>query len=408
MGTAHPKIVAHADMDAFYAAVEQLDDPSLRGRPVLIGGREGRGVVLTASYEARPWGVGSAMSMAVALRRCPQAICVPPRFERYVEISKIIMSVFRDFSPTVEPLSLDEAFIEMTGAEGVFGKPRRMGQLIKDAVREATGGLTVSVGVSGTKYVAKVASDYRKPDGLTIVPPSRARAFLAPLPVSCLWGAGPVTAGRLNALGFHTIGEIAVADPLVLSRSLGNMGPHFQALARAEDPRRVRSRRSARSVGCERTLSEDVSDPELLALYLRRSADQIARRMRKKGIVARGVRVKLKTRSFRQHTRQTVLRVPTQVAETLADAGVALLDEFEHHEPYRLVGMAAYDLRPERPEQLDLFVGDARRLRLEQAMDAVARRFGSKLVRRAEDLANPRGMSMAPNLDFMDGAEPSG
>ncbi len=402
MVPARPKIVAHADMDAFYAAVEQLDDPSLRGKPVLIGGREGRGVVLTASYEARPFGVGSAMSMAVALRRCPQAICVPPRFERYMEISRIIMGVFADFSPTVEPLSLDEAFIEMTGAEGVFGSPRRMGQLIKDAVFEATGGLTASVGVSGTKYVAKVASDYRKPNGLTVVPPSKAREFLAPLPVSCLWGAGPVTTGRLNALGLNTIGEIARADPLWLARSLGNMGPHFQALARAEDPRRVQSRRSARSVGCERTLGKDVSDPETIALYLRRSADQIARRMRKKGIVARGVRVKLKDRSFRLHTRQLMLRVPTQVADTKAEAAVGLLSQFEHREPYRLIGMAAYDLRPERPEQLDLFVGDARRLRLERAMDAVAKRFGSKLVRRAEDLAMPHGMRMAPNLDFMD------
>ncbi|MCZ6476559.1 MAG: DNA polymerase IV, partial [Gammaproteobacteria bacterium] len=174
------RIVAHADMDAFYAAVEQLDDPALRGRPVLVGPNSRRGVVLTASYEARPYNVGSAMPMARAVRLCPDAVVVPPRFDRYEEVSVTIMNVFSDFSPDVEPLSLDEAFLEMSGAEDLFGSPRSMGQRLKQAVREATGGLTVSVGLSGTKYVAKVASAHRKPDGLTLVAPAHARAWLAP------------------------------------------------------------------------------------------------------------------------------------------------------------------------------------------------------------------------------------
>ena len=233
------RIVAHADMDSFYAAVEQLDDPALRGRPVLVGPDSGRGVVLTASYEARPFGVGSAMSMAQARRLCPEAVIVPPRFKRYQALSKIIMAVFSDFSPIVEPLSLDEAFLEMTGAEGLFGDPEDMGRRVKAAVREATGGLAVSVGLSGTKYVAKVASDFSKPDGLTVVPPASAREWLAPLPVSKLWGAGRKTQARLETFGFRTIGDIADADPAFLVDRLGKMGAHFFSLAHAKDPRRV-------------------------------------------------------------------------------------------------------------------------------------------------------------------------
>ena len=174
------RIVAHADMDAFYAAVEQLDDPALRGRPILVGSKSRRGVVLTASYEARPFDVGSAMPMVRAMKRCPNAVIVPPRFDRYEEVSVSIMNVFADFSPDVEPLSLDEACLEMSGAEDIFGPPASMGRRLKDAVREATGGLTVSVGLSGTKYVAKVASAHRKPDGLTVVAPEDARAMTRP------------------------------------------------------------------------------------------------------------------------------------------------------------------------------------------------------------------------------------
>src|SRR6478736_3556443 len=207
-----PRIIAHADMDAFYAAVEQLDDPSLRGRPLIIGPNSNRGVVLTASYEARPYGVHSAMPMARARKLCPDALIVPPRFDRYTEISEQVMKVFGNFSPEVEALSLDEAFLNMSGSEHLFGNPASIGRKVKDAVKEATG-LTVSVGVSGTKYVAKVASDYGKPDGLVVVPPNDAEAWLAPLPVSRLWGAGPKTQQRLIALGFNAIGDIAAAEP---------------------------------------------------------------------------------------------------------------------------------------------------------------------------------------------------
>ena len=213
MSSTPQRIILHADMDAFYAAVEELDDPSLRGKPLLIGPPGGRGVVLTASYAARPFGVGSAMPMAKARRLCPQAVVVPPRFSRYVEMSQRIMEAFATFTPLVEPLSLDEAFLDMSGAEGLFGSPEQMGRQVKRAVWEATGGLTVSAGAADSKFVAKVASDLQKPDGLTVVPSGRSREFLAPLPLKRLWGAGPKTVARLAALGLATVGDVATADP---------------------------------------------------------------------------------------------------------------------------------------------------------------------------------------------------
>jgi len=395
-----PRVIVHADMDAFYASVEQLDDPSLRGRPILVGPDSGRGVVLTASYEARPFGVGSAMPMAKAKRMCPQALIVPPRFSRYTEISKAVMGVFEDFSPDVEAISLDEAFLEMTGTEHLFGTPGTMGRRIKDAVREVTGGLTVSVGISGTKYVAKVASDYRKPDGLTVVRPDRAAEFLAPLPVRKLWGVGPVTEQRLIAAGFATVGQIAQTEEPLLYKRLGNLGPHLRRLALAQDPRRVQTRRRAKSIGSERTLSDDVLERETVEEHIRRSAESIGRRLRSKELMAGGVRVKLKTRDFQSMSRQTLLATPTDVGARLIEAALPLLDHFPWDTPFRLVGMAAYDIiRPGEPVQLSLFGEGAKRRRLEAAMDSVRDQFGSGAITRAENLG--KDLWNTPNLDFV-------
>jgi DNA polymerase-4 len=389
-------------MDAFYAAVEQLDDPRLRGRPILVGPPSARGVVLTASYEARPFGVGSAMPMAVARRLCPNALVVPPRFERYQEISAAIMRVFADFSPEVEALSLDEAFLDMTGSEQLFGDPEAMGRRLKAAVREATGGLTVSVGLSGTKYVAKVASGYRKPDGLTVVPPESAKAWLAPMPVSRLWGAGQKTEPRLQALGLRTIGDVAAADPKLLADKLGKLGIHFYTLAQAEDPRHVEGHRASKSIGSENTLARDVRDKGEIKLHLRRSADKIARRLRSKGLVASGVGVKLKSADFKLFTRQQRLAEPTDVAEQLYTVGVELLDAFTHPGPFRLAGMTAYDLsKAGNVMQSGLFDPFGRRRRLEVAIDALAQRFGGTAVQRGDDLAVPSGVTLAANLDFL-------
>jgi len=394
-----PRIIAHADMDAFYAAIEQLDDPSLRGKPILVGLPSDRGVVLTASYEARPFGVGSAMSMAKARRMCPDAAIVRPRFDRYQEVSKMIMRVFSDFSPHVEAISLDEAFLDLTGCDQLLGEPRTIGKKLKESVREATGGLTISVGMSGTKYVAKVASAYQKPDGLTIVLPDEARTWLAPLPVSRLWGVGPKTEKRLHGLDLHTIRDVAAADPNWLAEELGNAGRHFYALAHAKDPRPVEGRKSSKSIGSETTLAKDIHDKNEIRRYLRRSAEEIGRRLRRKRYVAFGVRVKLKTSEFQILTRQHQRQQPTDVAEELyADASI-ILDEFEHPGPFRLVGMTTYDLvAVDDTAQLDLFGSGVRRRRLETAIDELTQRFGPNILRRADDLSRARE---TPNLDFM-------
>jgi DNA polymerase IV len=397
-----PRIIAHADMDAFYAAVEQLDDPSLRGRPLLVGPPSARGVVLTASYEARPYGVGSAMPMAKARRMCPNAVIIPPRFDRYQEVSATIMKVFSDFSPDVEALSLDEAFLDMTGSEQLFGDPQSIGRRLKAAIREATGGLTASVGLSATKYVAKVASGCQKPDGLTVVPAEAAKAWLAPLPLSWLWGAGPKIQARLHQLGLRTIGDVAHADPRFLCAKLGSAGLHFYTLAQADDPRPVIGRRASKSIGSEHTLDEDVRVKADIKFHLRRSADTIGRRLRKKHYLAFGVGVKLKTADFQIVTRQQRLSEPTDVAERLYSVGIALLNHVDHPGPFRLVGLVAYDLVDiNNVTQLNLFGASARHRQLEVAIDGLAERFGTNVVYRADELNTTPGTRLAPTLDFL-------
>ncbi len=407
MATKHepswPRTIAHADMDAFYAAVEQLDDPSLRGKPVLVGPRSNRGVVLTASYEARPYRVGSAMPMAKARRLCPDAVIVPPRFDRYQDVSRTVMGVFATFSPEVEALSLDEAFLDMTGSEQLFGDPEAMGRRLKDAVYEATGGLTVSVGLSSTKYVAKVASGYRKPNGLTIVSPARAKAWLAPLPVSRLWGAGPKTQERLHDLGLQTIADVADADPKFLRKKLGKAGLHFHALAHARDPRTVTGHRGGKSIGSEHTLNADISDLAEIKRHLRRSAENIGRRLRKKGTRAFGVSVKLKTADFQLLSRQRRLNEATDVTETIYSVGVELLKAFDHRGPFRLVGMAAYDLvSNDDKTQFDLFGGSARQRNLDAAIDDLSEKYGANIVHRGNDITTPSRARLAATLDFLD------
>jgi len=327
-----PRILAHADMDAFYASVEQLDDPSLCGRALVVGPNSYRGVVLTASYEARQYGVKSAMPMAEARRRCPDMTIVPPRFDRYQEVSSMIMSVFENFSPQVEAISLDEAFLDMSGAEKIFGPPLRMAKQIQDAVTDATNGLTASVGIASTKYVAKVASDFNKPNGLTIVEPDDAIEWLDPMPVK-----------RLH---------------------LGRAGHHFQSLANAQDPRRVARKRVARSMGSDRTLRDDVSKREDIEHYLRRSADRIGRRLRD-----------LKTTDFKSLSKQAQLTEPTDSSQILFDTGCSLLEQFERQNQYRLVGLAVYDLiRADETSQLDLFSEKGKPQALERTIDQLVKR----------------------------------
>ena len=398
-----PRIIAHADMDAFYAAVEQLDDPALRGRPILVGSPSHRGVVLTASYEARPYGVGSAMPMAQARRKCPDALVIPPRFDRYQQVSRMIMAAFADFSPDVEALSLDEAFLDMTGSEELFGGPESIGRRLKMAIRDVTSGLTASVGLSSTKYVAKVASAFRKPDGLTVVPPDGAKAWLAPLPVSRLWGVGPKTQDRLHQLGLLTIGSVAEADPRFLSAKLGSAGLHFYTLAQAEDPRPVLGSRMSKSIGSENTLDRDVSEKADIKFHMRRSADVIGRRLRKKNYLASGVGLKLKTANFQLISRRHRLSEPTDIAERLYSVAIDLLEHVDHRGPFRLIGLVAYDLVGSADlAQPRLFNTLGRRRQLEVALDRLAERFGINVVQRAEELGKPAGVHLAPTLDYLE------
>jgi DNA polymerase-4 len=312
------------------------------------------------------------------------------------------MEVFSNFSPDVEALSLDEAFLDMTGSEQLFGDPESMGLQLKSAIRDVTGGLTASVGLSASKYVAKAASAFQKPDGLTVVPPEDAKAWLAPLPVSRLWGAGPKTQLRLHDLGLYTIGDVASADVRFLSAKLGRAGAHFHTLAQADDPRPVIGQRSSKSVGSEHTLDRDVWQKADIKLHLHRSAEAIGRRLRRKNYVAFGIGIKLKTADFQIISRQTRLNEATDIAEALYSVGVFLLDNVDHPGPFRLVGMVAYDLVGiDDRVQLELFGTPARRRRLEVAIDQLAERFGTNVVRCANDLDKTAEMRLAPTLDFL-------
>ena len=390
MTSGWPRIILHADMDAFYAAVEQLDRPELRGKALLIGGTGPRGVVSTASYEARPFGVGSAMPMALARRRCPHAIVLPPRFGRYHAVSKVVMDTLGTFSPLVEPLSLDEAFVDMTGCEVLFGDPPAMGEAVRRAVFEAAK-LTVSVGVSTTKYVAKVASDCRKPDGLTVVGPDEVTDFLHPLPIDRLWGVGPRTRSRLKARGLDTIGDVAATPLDDLERWFGTLGAHIHALAHGLDDRAVIPERDAKSIGSENTLDADIIGEAAIRPWLLRAADTVARRLRAEGLTARGVRVKLRTSDFRLHTRQAILPSATHASRTIVATAESLLREFDPSAPVRLVGVAAFELGEAdggEVHQLDLFDAPHRKHdeRLDRTLDVVHERFGEGALTRARHL----------------------
>lgn len=401
MATA-PRTIVHADMDAFYASIEQLDDPSLRGQPILVGPDSGRGVVLTASYEARPYRVGSAMPMAVARRRCPPAVIVPPRFSRYREVSARVMAVFRDFSPRVEPISLDEAFLDMTGTTHIFGEPAELGNRLKRAIETATEGLTVSVGIASTKFVAKVASGFRKPDGLTIVPEAEARDWLSPLPVAVLWGAGPKAQAKLEAAGLRTVGDVAAADPGWLECRLGKLGRRFHALANATDARSVSAEHEARSLSAERTLNRDTGNEAEIRGHLRKAADTVARRLREAGLVAGGVRVKMKRADFAVVSRQKALATPTAVTADLYAAAIPLAQSLLEQRPFRLVGLGVYDLAAGADAaQLDMLGGEgARAARLDSVLDQAAARFGAGALKRARQIETTV-LDDSTDLDFL-------
>jgi len=319
-----PTTILHVDMDAFYASVEQRDAPELRGKPVIVGGSARRGVVLAASYEVRPFGVRSAMSMAEALRRAPHAIVVPPHRDRYEAASAEVFAVFRRYTPLVEPLSLDEAFLDVTASRSLFGDGETIARAIKTCIRTEVQ-LTASAGVAPCKFAAKVASDLQKPDGLVVVADGGVAAFLAPLPIERMWGIGPKTAPRMRALGFATIGDLARAEDKALVDVLGSWGEHVARLARGLDDRDVDAAHAAQSVGAEETYDEDLRGAEAVARTLLDHASRVARRLMRAGASAYTVTIKVKYSDFTLRSRRVTLAEPVQDTDSIHRAAVGLL-----------------------------------------------------------------------------------
>ena len=346
--------ILHADLDAFYASVEQRDNPRLRGKPVVVGGSpNSRGVVAAASYEARRFGVRSAMPMITALQRCPQAIRVDPRFHRYGEVSSQVVAMFREITPLVEPLSLDEAHLDVTDSVSAQRPPGMIAAELKAEVRTETG-LTISVGVATSKSVAKIASEIDKPDGLTVVPPGTEREFLAPLSVDKLWGVGPKTAARLADDGVHRIGDLASASEEWLRARFGRMGPFLGHLARGEDDRPVAVERERKSVSAETTLATDSGDPGLLFDLVARLSDRVGQHLARNELRGKTVRVKLRLADFTTFTRQTTLSEPAGTTEVVTTAARELLRrELQPGRLFRLVGVSVsgFEAPQEQPGQ---------------------------------------------------------
>jgi DNA polymerase-4 len=379
-------------MDAFYASVEQLDNPALRGLPVIVGGRSARGVVSSASYEARKFGVRSAMPSVQAHKLCPDGIFVAGRMKRYVEISRQVRAIFDTFSPVVEPLSLDEAFLDLTGTERLLGSPLEVARALKRSVFEETG-LVVSVGVAPIKMAAKILSDLCKPDGLLILGPEHLREFLDPLPVERLWGVGRVTLERMHRHGIRTIGDLARRDAAELRAAFGRMGPYLHELASGEDSRSVAGDWERKSYGEENTFAHDLPlDSGQLRRVLIAHGDAIGRRLRADGVRARTVVLKLKLARplgggrYRQITRSFTLESPTDDGAELTRVATHLLGRAPARERIRLAGVQVHGLERADRSQLSLFEksteDQTKRSRLNRALDEVTRRFGEDAISR--------------------------
>ncbi len=377
--------ILHVDLDAFFAAVEQRDRPELRGRPVVVGGGGGadrRGVVSAASYEARRFGVRSAMPLRTAAALCPQAVFLPVDGAKYVAVSREVMAILRRYTPRVEQVSIDEAFLDVAGSEALFGPPDAIAVAIKAAIR-AEIGLTASVGVAATKLIAKVASDLRKPDGLVVVPAGEEAAFLAPLPISRLWGVGDKTRVALADFGVRTIGDLAAIPPDALRRRFGEHGAQLAERARGIDPSTVEEPQDARSISHEHTFDVDTSDREVIERTLLGLSEGVAGRLRTAGLRAGTVAVKVRASDFSTHTRQRTLAEPTDLADPIWRTSLELARPLLRGTRVRLLGVAASNLV--EPSQLPLFVEaeDERQRRTVAAVDEIRRRFGPRAVTRA-------------------------
>ncbi|MGQ0634006.1 MAG: DNA polymerase IV [Planctomycetaceae bacterium] len=383
-------MILHVDMDAFYASVEERDQPELAGKPVIVGGTpQGRGVVAAANYVVRTFGVHSAMPTATALRLCPQAIVIAPRLHYYARIAEQIREILLRFSPLVEPLSLDEAFVDVTGSERLFGPSVEIGRQIKQAIRE-TVRLVASVGIAPNKFLAKIASDLEKPDGFVVVDPAGVQAFLDPLPVGRLWGVGRVTGRAFQQLGIHTIGQVRNLPIEVLQTHFGKSGAHLWQLAHGIDDRAVVPDREARSISHETTFATDIGDRQVLRAWLLELTEQVGWRLRRHALRGRTIRLKLRFPDFRTAMRSKTLAEPTNITGEIWRAAAELLERAlpGKGQRLRLLGVGVEGLEESRPAQASLF-GDEERQKLAQldkASDDICDRFGSGALRRASAL----------------------
>lgn len=381
-------MIIHVDMDAFFAAIEQLDHPELQGKPVMVAGMEARGVVAAASYEARRFGVHSAMPVFQARQKCPSGIFVPPRRSRYQEVSGQVMAVLSAFTPVIEPISIDEAFLDVTGCDALFGPPREIGMKIKERIK-AEIRLTCSVGIAPLKFLAKIASDMNKPDGLTCISPEEVDAFIRVLPVKKISGVGQQTAGTLEKMGIITLGDVRAFSRKILVARLGKYGHRLFELSRGVDRSNVTVERPVKSISAEETLAADVTDREGLRKILLEQSEDVGRQLRQTGCKARTVVLKIKFFDFQQQTRQKKLREPTFASEKIFEAAADLLADFPLKKPVRLIGVGVSDLAaPGKPMQMSLFAEPESKKtekweKLDTTVDAIAHKFGKNAVKKA-------------------------
>ena len=370
-------------MDAFYASVEQNDQPQYRNKPVIVGGTGGRGVVAAASYEVRKYGVFSAMPISRARRLCPHAIVLPVRMSRYREVSAEVFKVFREATPEVEGLSLDEAFLDVTGSLALFGSIETIGASLRERILSRTG-LHASVGMAHNKYLAKLASDAGKPRGFVHVPTDGVRLFLDPMPVSSIWGIGKQTLPKLKKLGVLTIGQLRKTDPVELQRVLGNRAGHFIALAKGEDDREVVSARPDKSLSREVTFDEDIVKPTELYSELQRQVESVAGRLRGEGLLARTIQIKIRDSRFRTVTRRRSLAVPTASTQLVFKQARQLLEKWlqEHlNTPVRLLGVGVSGL--EEPDEHGIDYDSPEQKVLDSTLDEIKRRYGENKLTHA-------------------------
>ncbi|HJA05284.1 MAG TPA: DNA polymerase IV [Candidatus Microbacterium stercoravium] len=382
--------ILHVDMDAFFVAVEVLDDPSLAGKPVVIAHNDGRSVVSSASYEARRYGVRSAMPLGLALRRCPNAIVVPPTFERYRETSAQVMEVFRSVTPLVEQLSIDEAFLDVAGARRLWGSPGEVAALIRERVKSEVG-ITCSVGAAATKHVAKMASTASKPNGLLVIPASRTQEFLDPRPAGAMWGIGPKAAEALSARAIRTIRDVRETPVAALARILGSAhAQRIHDLANGRDPRGIQTERTEKSISHEETFRTDVTDPDVLRGEILRLSDKVAVRLRRAGVEASGLAIKLRFDDFQTVTRSQALTEPTNVGQRIAQVARDLLAGVVMRAPVRLIGVRAERLVAQGSAALALWDDDGEWKQVDGALDRLTQRFGTGSVTRAAFLTRDR------------------